>query len=189
MDASGLRRKLKLMRNRVRADRFKPDVMDFTRKSLATASRLTPVRSYQLIRENQIGKEGSQYDRWLAQGGGDVSRSAFLAARAPARFLYKASWGQVARSLNLFIPESAEVLAATTRRNPAEDPPMGYAQEHGGKHVYSISIHNPFLEIPSRYKSFTGRQIIGDAVVKHEAQFRRKVASRMKRIIYAVMHS
>lgn len=38
----------------ITADKFRPDVMDFVRKSLQTASRNTPVRDYSLIRQNQI---------------------------------------------------------------------------------------------------------------------------------------
>ncbi len=186
VDTAQFKQKLGKLRHHLRAERFKPDVLDYTRKSLATASRMTPVRELSVIRENQIGKSNSQYDRWQQQGGRGVSRSAFLGSRAPARFLYKASWGQCARSLGLFISESSDVLSAHTRRNPEEEPPQGYGQVRGGKNVISVVIYNPFLEIPSRYKLFTGKQIMADAMQKHRPSFIRKVQSRMKVITFAI---
>lgn len=185
LDTRQMKRKLGELRRHMRADRFKPDVLEFTRKSLATASRLTPVRPLDVIRNNQIVKEGNQYERWRNQGGqGGITKADFLAARAPARFLYKASWGQCARSINLDIPESADVLSATTRQE--QEPPQGYCQMHGGNDVFSVSVRNPFLEIPSRFKPFTGRQILSDAMEKHRSQFLRAVASRFKVIAYAI---
>lgn len=185
-DSTRLKQKLGKLRQHLRAERFKPDVLDYTRKCLATSSRNTPVRELSVIRENQIGKPNSQYDRWQHQGGRGVARSAFLSARAPARFLYRASWGQCARSLGLDIAESADVLSATTRRNPEEQPPQGYGQIRGGKDVISVVIYNPFLEIPSRYKLFSGKQIMADALAKHRPNFIRKVQSRMRVICYSI---
>jgi hypothetical protein len=52
LDTTKLRRKLVSL-GRIRADDFKPELSDFTRKSLATASRMTPVRDYALIKRNQ----------------------------------------------------------------------------------------------------------------------------------------
>lgn len=186
VDSTKLKQKLGKLRQHLRAERFLPDVLDYTRKCLATSSRMTPVRELSVIRENQIGKPTSQYDRWQQQGGRGVSRSAFLGSRAPARFLYRASWGQCARSLGLYINESSDVLSSHTRRNPEEQPPQGYGQVRGGKNVISVVIYNPFLEIPSRYKPFSGRQIMADALAKHRPNFVRKVQSRMRVICYAI---
>jgi len=187
VDVSTLRKKLAAMQQ-VAAIQFKPDVMDYTKKTLATASRITPVRDYQLIRTNQIIKPRNQYDQWRAHGGRGKTRPQFLAGRAPARFLYKASWGQLARSLGLQIPESQQVKNATSRRDPIKAPPRAYGQIRGGKRTFSVAMFNPFLAIPSRYKDFTGEQIISDAQKKHERQFRRNVNKRLKVILYAVMN-
>jgi hypothetical protein len=187
VDVSTLRKKLAAMQQ-VAAIQFKPDVMDYTKKTLATASRITPVRDYQLIRTNQIIKPRNQYDQWRGHGGRGKTRPQFLAGRAPARFLYKASWGQLARSLGLQIPESQQVKNATSRRDPIKAPPRAYGQIRGGKRTFSVAMFNPFLAIPSRYKDFTGEEIIADAQKKHERQFRRNVNKRLKVILYAVMN-
>lgn len=187
IDVSTLRKKLAALKQ-IPASNFKPDVMDYTRKTLGTASRITPVRSYQLIKTNQIVKPYCQYVQWSLNGGYGKSRAQFLAGRAPARFLYKASWGQLARSLGLQIPESAQVRNAKTRRKPEVIPPRAYGQIRGGKRIFSVAMYNPFLAIPSRYKDFTGEEIISEAQKKHEAQFRRKVNKRLKVTLYAIMN-
>ena len=187
VDVSTLRKKLAVMKQ-VAAIQFKPDVMDYTRKTLATASRITPVRDFSLIRTNQIQKKGNQFQRWKEQGGSGKTKAQFLAGRAPARFLYKASWGQLARSLGLEIPESEQVKNAKTRRKPEVQPPRAYGQVRGGKKIFAVAMFNPFLAIPSRYKKFTGEEIIADAQKKHADQFKRKVNKRLKVILYAVMN-
>ena len=187
VDVSTLRKKLAAMKQ-IAASQFKPDVMDYTKKTLATASRITPVRDFSLIRSNQIQKKGNQFQRWKEQGGRGKTKAQFLAGRAPARFLYRASWGQLARSLGLQIPESQQVKNATSRRDPIKAPPRAYGQIRGGKRTFSVAMFNPFLAIPSRYKKFTGEQIISDAQKKHERQFRRQVNKRLKVTLYAVMN-
>jgi hypothetical protein len=187
VDVSTLRKKLEAMKQ-VAAIQFKPDVMDYTKKTLATASRITPVRDFSLIRSNQIQKKGNQFQRWKEQGGRGKTKAQFLAGRAPARFLYRASWGQLARSLGLQIPESQQVKNATSRRDPIKAPPRAYGQIRGGKRTFSVAMFNPFLAIPSRYKKFTGEQIIADAQKKHERQFRRQVNKRLKVTLYAIMN-
>ena len=162
--------------------------MDYTKKTLATASRITPVRDFSLIRSNQIQKKGNQFQRWKEQGGRGKTKAQFLAGRAPARFLYRASWGQLARSLGLQIPESQQVKNATSRRDPIKAPPRAYGQIRGGKRTFSVAMFNPFLAIPSRYKKFTGEQIIADAQKKHERQFRRNVNKRLKVTLFAIMN-
>jgi hypothetical protein len=185
VDVSTLRKKLEAMKQ-VAAIQFKPDVMDYTKKTLATASRITPVRDFSLIRSNQIQKKGNQFQRWKEQGGRGKTKAQFLAGRAPARFLYRASWGQLARSLGLQIPESQQVKNATSRRDPIKAPPRAYGQIRGGKRTFSVAMFNPFLAMPSRYKKFTGEQIIADAQKKHERQFRRNVNKRLKVTLYAI---
>lgn len=187
VDVSTLRKKLEAMKQ-VAAIQFKPDVMDYTKKTLATASRITPVRDFSVIRSNQIQKKGNQFQRWREQGGRGKTKAQFLAGRAPARFLYRASWGQLARSLGLQIPESQQVKNATSRRDPIKAPPRAYGQIRGGKRTLSVAMFNPFLAMPSRYKKFTGEQIIADAQKKHERQFRRQVNKRLKVTLFAIMN-
>lgn len=187
VDVSTLRKKLEAMKQ-VAAIQFKPDVMDYTKKTLATASRITPVRDFSVIRSNQIQKKGNQFQRWREQGGRGKTKAQFLAGRAPARFLYRASWGQLARSLGLQIPESQQVKNATSRRDPIKAPPRAYGQIRGGKRTFSVAMFNPFLAMPSRYKKFTGEQIIADAQKKHERQFRRSVNKRLKVTLFAIMN-
>jgi len=187
VDVSTLRKKLEAMKQ-VAAIQFKPDVMDYTKKTLATASRITPVRDFSVIRSNQIQKKGNQFQRWKEQGGRGKTKAQFLAGRAPARFLYRASWGQLARSLGLQIPESQQVKNATSRRDPIKAPPRAYGQIRGGKRTFSVAMFNPFLAMPSRYKKFTGEQIIADAQKKHERQFRRSVNKRLKVTLFAIMN-
>jgi len=187
VDVSTLRKKLEAMKQ-VAAIQFRPDVMDYTKKTLATASRITPVRDFSLIRSNQIQKKGNQFQRWKEQGGRGKTKAQFLAGRAPARFLYRASWGQLARSLGLQIPESQQVKNATSRRDPIKAPPRAYGQIRGGKRTFSVAMFNPFLAMPSRYKKFTGEQIISDAQKKHERQFRRSVNKRLKVTLFAIMN-
>jgi len=187
VDVSTLRKKLEAMKQ-VAAIQFKPDVMDYTKKTLATASRITPVRDFSVIRSNQIQKKGNQFQRWREHGGRGKTKAQFLAGRAPARFLYRASWGQLARSLGLQIPESQQVKTAKTRRKPEIQPPRAYGQIRGGKRTFSVVMFNPFLAIPSRYKKFTGEEIIADAQKKHERQFKRQVNKRLKVTLYAIMN-
>ena len=187
VDVSTIWKKLEAMKQ-VAAIQFRPDVMDYTKKTLATASRITPVRDFSLIRSNQIQKKGNQFQRWKEQGGRGKTKAQFLAGRAPARFLYRASWGQLARSLGLQIPESQQVKNATSRRDPIKAPPRAYGQIRGGKRTFSVAMFNPFLAMPSRYKKFTGEQIISDAQKKHERQFRRSVNKRLKVTLFAIMN-
>lgn len=184
IDVSKMRRKVEALKA-IPATVFKPEVMDFTRKGLAKASTATPVRDKDVITDNQA----KQWAMWRGQGGSGISRRDFIASRLPARFLYKASWGQVARSLGLYFSESADVLSAHTRRNPEEDPPKGYGQYRGGKTAFSVVIYNPFLETKSRYKNFTGKEIIGDAMESGKEQFQKRVDAKMRRVVYAIMHS
>lgn len=187
VDVSQLKKKLAALQQ-VKALAFAPDVMDYTKKTLATAARITPVRDFSLIRSNQIQKKGNQFQRWQEQGGRGKTKAQFLSGRAPARFLYRASWGQLARSIGLTIPESQQVKNATSRRDPVQAPPRAYGQIRGGKRVFSVAMFNPFLATPSRYKKFTGDEIISEAQKKHERQFRRNVSKRMKVTLYAIMN-
>lgn len=60
MDVKKLRSKLGGLAN-LRADEFRYDVMEYTRKTLNTAQKFTPVRDYSTIRDNQ----SRQYDFYV----------------------------------------------------------------------------------------------------------------------------
>lgn len=187
MDVTKMRRKAEKLAA-IRATLFKPEIEGFTRKSLAKACRNTPVRPLDDIRFNQIEKPNSQYNQWRSHGGQGIEKRDWLAARAPARFLYQLSWYQVATSINLSFPVSANILAATTRND--EEPDRGYAQWRGGNHKLSVAIYNPFLETPQRkYKDFMGSEILKEATDSNRPVFLRAVERKFKRATYAIMHS
>lgn len=114
-----------------------------------------------------------------------IGEQSFIDERAQARFLYRKSWTQVAESLGLRVSSSAQVKSSRTRTRPAVEPRRGSGQWHGGKHVISISIQNPFLEQPSRYKDFSGKQILASAAAKHRAEFNREVRNKVRKAIRA----
>lgn len=186
VDVSVLKKKIIAVRDAVNAGFLKPELIDFVRKSLATAARNTPVRDFALIRSNQIQKKGNQFDKWTAQGGSGLNRKQFLAKRAPARYLYRRTWGQVAESLGTTIPQSQGVKNAKSRRDPVKPPPRAYGQVRGGKNRLSVTIHNPLLVEPSKYIKFDPRKIINDALKKHEKNFNSRCRRKLKRLIYAV---
>lgn len=234
IDTTKARAKIARARGQLTADQFRPELADFSRKSLATAARITPVRDYATIRRNQSvqynhrvnfipsfhelidpslringnkhhiyfgGKwyraewkmPASAWSAYQALLGEHLRRKAtarpeFIAGRAQARFLYRKSWGQVGASLGLSVPQSANVAGSHSRHEPPKEPPKGYGQWRGGKVVLSVVIYNPFLEEHSDYKDFTGKEIIQTAMQKHEAQFKRRFASKLKVILYAIFH-
>lgn len=234
IDASGIRRKLAEAKAEIQAEHFRPELMDFTRKSLGTASRLTPVRNYQLIRRNQSKQYNRRInyiptahtltdpalrvndsDHWLYSGGRwynasrwnlapnqwaqyqalnqererriQTTRAAFIKERAQARFLYRKSWSQVAESLGLSISVPGSVKASHSRHNPPTEPHRAFGQIRGGKLVLSVVVFNPLLEEPSRYKNWTGREIIDRAMTQHDPQFQRRFSSKLKRTLFAIM--
>lgn len=235
IDTTQARRKFAALKQ-ITADRFRPELEDFTRKSIKTAIRETPVRNYALIKGNQLKqyrmrinyipsahelinpslrvRDGKHWlfcdGKWLvANEGRRLSnrqwsayqallaersrrmvkpRSEFVAERAQARFLYRKSWLQVGQSLGLDIPAADGVRNAETRHEPPVAPPRGFGQWRGGKRVLSVAIYNPLLEAPSRYKPFSGKEIIGAAMEHHEPNFKRRFHNRLKRIVWAIMN-
>ncbi len=177
---------------RIKAALFKPEISNyFLRPSLNKAKAATPVRELSVIRENQIGKPRSQYARWQAQGGDHgVSRSQFLADRAPARFLFQLQWVQVGYSLGVNVSASASVLSATTRNHDEPDIPRGYGQWHGGNVKLSASISVPWLDEPPRkYKPFTGVEIITPIMQSQKPVFERAVGRKLKRTLMAIFYN
>lgn len=98
-------------------------------------------------------------------------QSSFINARAQARFLYKLSWYIVAQSIGIGLNISGDIRQARSRRKPPKTPPRGSAQLRGGQTTLSIMISNPFLEMPSEYKLFTGRAILRDSASRHAPSF------------------
>lgn len=110
-----------------------------------------------------------------------TDRQSFINSRSQARLLYKKSWWQVGRSIGLNIPCGASPQSYS-RHNPPKEPPKGYAQLRGGKQKLTLDMRNPFLEQPSRYKSFTGRQIIQEAANRHRAQFEAATGKHVRKL-------
>jgi len=110
-------------------------------------------------------------------------RAQFIEERAQARFLYRRVWFEVAKSIGVTVPVSANVQAAHSRHDPKKAPPKGYGQWRGGKTVLSISVYVPSLETPSRYKNFTGREILAKAISIHKAEFTRDVSKKLASLI------
>lgn len=114
-----------------------------------------------------------------------TTQATFIRERAQARFLYRKTWSQAAESLGLQVSTSSDVRDAHTRRKPAKAPPRGYGQQHGGGKVFSVSISNPFLKIPSRYKDFDGEQIMEQAMARHRGEYDRSIRARMRQLATA----
>lgn len=111
-----------------------------------------------------------------------TTKTAFVKDRAQARFLYRKSWLQAADSLGVDISVAQSTRRAVTRRKPAEEPPRAYGQVRGGANVLAIVIRNPFLEQPSRYKDFSGKQILARAQAAHEGAYKRAMGRRLKQL-------
>lgn len=108
-----------------------------------------------------------------------TNRQEFVNTRSRARFLYKKSWWEVGQSIGINIP-IGDAMRGESRRKPSDPPPKGYAQVRGGKETLSVDIRNPFLEQPSRYKSFSGKQILRDAMNKHRNAFEKTLGVAMR---------
>lgn len=131
----------------------------------------------------------SERDRRL-----ETSQEDFIAFRAQARFLYKKSWWEIGKSVGLDVPCSGQVKQAVSRRTHSQlnkgykqNPPKGYAQERGGKGVYSIVVYNPFLEKTTRYWPGNGKAIIAEAMQKYRGTFEKKVADKQTRLITKIL--
>jgi hypothetical protein len=111
-----------------------------------------------------------------------TSRSNFIKGRAQARFLYRKSWLEAADSLGVEINVAQTTRKAVTRRKPAVNPPKASGQVRGGAKVLAITISNPFLEQPSRYKDFSGKRILAAAQAQHEGAYKRAMTRRLKRL-------
>lgn len=108
-----------------------------------------------------------------------TNRQAFINQRSRARGLYRKSWWQVGASVGLNIPVGA-AQNSFSRHNPPKEPPKGYAQIRGGEHSLSVDVRNPFLEIPSQYKSFSGRAILQTAANRHRAAFKKALDTSVR---------
>jgi hypothetical protein len=198
MDMSGIRRKQKELAA-IPARIFKPEISNYLlRPSLNKAKAATPVRELALIHFNQIEKETSQFNQWSGQVGSKfkrntykgVTRSNFLADRAPARFLFQLQWVQVGYSLGVNVTASAAVLSATTRNHDEPDIPQGRGQWHGGQTKLTASISVPFLDEPERkYKPFTGQGILTPIMAAQFPVFNRACERKMKRAVAAIARS
>ncbi len=97
-------------------------------------------------------------------------RGPFIRNRAQARYLYRKSWSQVGESVGVNVPVGV-ASKSFSRHNPPKDPPRGYGIVRGGKQALSVEVRNPFLLQPSRYISFSARNIAATAAQRHRKAF------------------
>lgn len=193
LDVASAKRRLGRFGRAIDAAEFRPDVAKYATATLQECIRITPVRSVSLIKKNQT-KQFFDRQRYIRKNPGSATRTIakdpFIEERAQARFLYKKSWYQCAQSARLNVRVSREVARSVTRRrNPVQQPPRGYAQWRGGSGVVSLVIYNPFLEQPSSYKKFTGKEILTRASSRFKGQFNRDVNNRIRRAAYVASRS
>lgn len=126
----------------------------------------------------------------------ETQRDDFINERAQARFLYKKSWYEVGQSVGIEVPCSSQVKLAHSRRTPSQlkhghrqNPPKGYAQNRGGKGVYSIVVYNPFLEEQTTYWTVSGKQILSDSMARHRPAFLQKVEDRQTQMLLRLLRS
>lgn len=126
----------------------------------------------------------------------ETKREDFIAFRAQARFLYKKSWYDIGQSVGLDIPCAAPVKSATSRRTKSQlqnghkqNPPKGYAQERGGKGIYSIVVYNPFLQEQTTYWQLSGKAILAQAMQKHQDMFNNEVAEKQTKAILRILRA
>lgn len=121
----------------------------------------------------------SEHERRMQTSEGD-----FIAMRAQARMLYKKSWWQVGQSLSINVTGAGqEIRNAHSRHNPPKAPPKAYGQWRGGKYVISVVITNSFLEQESRYKPFSGKDILTKATEINRVVFDRECAEKLGRLM------
>lgn len=113
----------------------------------------------------------------------ETSESEFIQERAQARFLYRRSVYEQARSLGLSIGISAAVAASHSRHNPPKDPPKGYAQWRGGKVVLSVVFFSPLSRLPSRFMRFDAAAILGESMRKFRPAFDQAVRKKLRTLL------
>lgn len=118
-----------------------------------------------------------------------VNEVDFKRERAQARYLYKRSWWEIGQSAGVNVRASQSVIASHSRHNPPKAPPKGYVRRVGGKNTLSIIVYNPFLEQQSRYKFFTGKQLIDAAMNKYRPTFKRDLSFKSTKLILDIVKS
>ena len=123
-----------------------------------------------------------------------MSREDFIAYRAQARFLYKKSWWEIGKSVGIEVPCAQSVKISHSRRTASQlknghrqNPPKGYSQERGGKGIFSIVVYNPFLEQRTTYWNLSGKDILANAMQKHQGKYEQKVAERQTKLILKIL--
>lgn len=116
----------------------------------------------------------------------ETSVSDFVAERAQARFLYRKSWWQVSTSIGTPISVSSDMKESHSRpyHLPSGDPPRGYGQWRGGKHVLSVTVWNPFLQRPTKYwREKSGKEILAQASAENYPRFMGEVSAKLGKIL------
>jgi hypothetical protein len=113
----------------------------------------------------------------------------FTKERSQARYLYKRSWWEIGQSAGVNVRASQSVIASHSRHNPPKTPPKGYVRRVGGKNTLSIIVYNPFLEQQSRYKLFTGKQLINSSMSVHRSKFNSDLSTKQLRLILKIIQT
>lgn len=116
----------------------------------------------------------------------ETSVSEFVNKRSQARFLYRKSWWQVSTSLGTPINVSSEIRNSHSRpyHDPPTEPPKGYGQWRGGKHILSVVIYNPFLDRPTKYfRTISGKQILKAAEKASHPKFVVDISSKLRSML------
>lgn len=144
---------------------YRPDIWEIPENVYAVYQQLLSER----MRRDEIGKQE------------------FIKERAQARYLYKRSWYEIGQSAGVNVRASQSVIGSHSRHNPPKAPPKGYVRRVGGKDTLSIIVYNPFLEQQSRYKFFTGKQLIDTAMRFHRPKFLSDVNSAQAKQLLRIL--
>jgi hypothetical protein len=106
-------------------------------------------------------------------------RSAFIANRAQARFLYVQQYWLIAKSLGVRAPIAGEAIASKSRRQPPKRVQRPNARWQGGKDILSAVISAPFLSNATKYWQGNGLDILKDASAAERPAFVKSVRDEM----------
>ena len=117
----------------------------------------------------------------------EKAQSDFIKERSQARYLYKRSWYEIGQSAGVSVRGSKSVINSRSRHNPPKTPRKGYVQKRGGKNTFSVVVYNPFLETQSKYKFFSGKELIDSAMNLHRPAFKKEVSAKSTKLILKLL--
>lgn len=110
-------------------------------------------------------------------------KTAFIANRAQARFLYIKQFLLIGRALGVRVISAVAAMASHSRRQPQKEPAMPNAQWRGGKDRLGVSISAPMLSTETAYWEGKGIQILSAASDAERPRFTKEVREEIiKRI-------